>query len=114
MFWDIIDSQMYRRYVMATLSRIGLSGVKGFFTTTVPLWQRCFSTSSRVLQSLPKQEATISPKLKETLLIQLREAAKQEKPNPLGCNCLPLKGTPEFDRMAEDFIKRVKESKVNN
>ncbi len=96
---------------MATFSRIGLSGVKGFLTTTTPLWQRCFSTSSRVLQSLPKQEATISPKLRETLLTQLREAARQEKPNPLGCNCLPLKGTPKFDRMAEDFFRKVKEHK---
>ena len=100
---------------MATISRIGLSGLKGVFATAAPVWQRCFSTSNRVLQGLPKQEATISPKLKETLLTQLRaEAAKQEKPNLLGCNCLPLKGTPEFDRMAEQFIKKVKESKVNN
>lgn len=98
---------------MATISRMGLSGVKGFFTATTPLWQRCFSTSSRILQNLPKQEATISPKLKETLLAQLRESAKQEKPNPLGCNCLPLKGTPEFDRMMENFIRSVKEHKGN-
>ena len=99
---------------MATFSRIGLYGAKGFFTKTTPWWQRCCSTSSHALKSLPKQEATISPKLKETLLAQLREAAKQEKPNPLGCNCLPLKGTPEFDRMAENFIKRVKEHKSNS
>jgi hypothetical protein len=99
---------------MAIFLRKGFYGVKGFFTTITPLRQRCFSASSRVLQSLPKQEATISPKLRETLLNQLREAAKQEKPNPLGCNCLPLKGTPEFDRMAEDFIRRVKEHKGNS
>lgn len=88
---------------MATVTR-------GFFVTTRSLWERPFS----ILQNLPKQEATLSPKLKETLLTQLREAVKQEKPNPLGCNCLPLKGTSEFDRMAEAFIKRVKEGKINH
>ena len=99
---------------MAFFPKIGVYGTRGFFTTTVPSLQRCFFTSSHVLQSLPKQKVTISPELRKTLLGKLQGAAQQEKPNQFGCNCLPLKGTPEFEKMAEEFISRVKEAKAGN
>ena len=99
---------------MTTFSKIGFSGLRGNFPITTPLYQRYFFTSSSALKPSAKQQATISPKLKETLLSQMRENTKQEKPNPLGCNCLPLKGTMEFQRMAEQFIKGVKEYKGNH
>lgn len=93
-------------------SLLGITGgIRGLLTTTQPLLRRFCSTSTLTLQKLPKQEVTISPKLREALLAQMREAAKYEISSHPGCNSLPLNGTSAHERMMKNVAADVKKYK---
>ncbi len=90
------------------ISRLCMSGVNSFFRSSISLTQRHLSTS--VNHSLQKQEASISQALKERLIAQMKENAKQQsnKINPCDFNCLPLRGTEEHERMMNGILEKFK------
>ena len=90
------------------ISRLCMSGASSFFRTSTSLTQRHLSTS--VNHSLHKQEASISPALKERLIAQMKENTNQQshKINSCDFNCLPLSGTEEHERMMKGIFEKFK------
>ncbi|MCB1073713.1 MAG: hypothetical protein KDK96_11540 [Chlamydiia bacterium] len=90
------------------ISRSCMSGLSSFFRSSIFLMHRHLSTSAN--HSLQKQEASISPALKERLIAQMKENAKQQsnKINPCDFNCLPLRGTEEHERMMSEIFEKFK------
>ena len=81
---------------------------RGVFRFSTPLLQRQFSTSIHLVKALPKQEVTISQKLREKLLAQMRESELQQQPKQIDCNCLPLNGTKEHERTMDAMFENLK------
>ena len=90
------------------ISRMCVSSLDRFFRPSISLTRRHLSTP--VNHSLQKQEASISPSLKERLIAQMKENAKQRpnQINPCEFNCLTLRGTEEYERMMNGILEKLK------
>jgi hypothetical protein len=90
---------------MYALFKINFSAAKYIVEASNQMGPRYFSISGSSLRNnLITQEVSISPQLKKVLIARLKENQKQQPTNRLDCNCLPLKGTAEYDRMMEQIF----------
>ena len=84
--------------------------------TLFPLFCRGFSTSIHSIKFIKDpsiQGFKLSERLRQELVAELRENTIKEPPKRLDYNCLPMEG-PEFDKMVDSVIQRVKTYKETN